>query len=354
MDTRKKHQQIWDSSSTRSFYNSPQHADFMANNGENIGLIELQGSDGFVYLPLSIPTVWTWLGKTRIPIPPVLGPRNSTYLGFLSEGEKGLGDPDVIIRGIKERNSALQPSAHFIQPVLIESGLTPGLENWVESIKSSGLTSKNTESRLVSLPGELLNSSEGGVFDFNAIVESDTYVNLLASYDSKRRYDIRRAPRVGVTLDIEVIQSGNRAAEIYESIMPLHRESWARTGLGAHTLEYWCGFSKAIRESGGHDLVVRAKHDGETVSVVVVHVRGSSAFYQMNSSSISGQKVSANPFALHAALVASSGLGAKYFELGRYSDSDSEKTRQINDYKSQFGGFVVPVPNFDLRIKPTF
>lgn len=72
----------------------------------------------------------------------------------------------------------------------------------------------------------------------------------------------------------------------------------------------------------------------------------------MNSSSISGQKLSANPYALHAAMTASSLLGAKYFELGRYSDTDTPKTRQINDYKSQFGGFVVPVPNFDARLAP--
>ena len=326
----------------------------MATNGENIGLVQLEGSVGSVYLPLSVPTVWTWLGNTRIPVPPSFGPRNSTYLGLLAEGANGLGDPAVVIRSVIEQQHSLQPSAHFIQPVLIESGLTPRLEDWVETVRVSGLKNKITESRLVSLPGDPIELSHSGLFEFNELVESEAYSELLATYDSKRRYDIRRAPRVGVTLDIESVQSDERAAEIYESIMPLHRESWARTGLGAHTLDYWCGFSKSIRESGGHDLVVRAKYEGVIVSVVVVHLRGESAFYQMNSSSLTGQKVSANPFALHAALVASSGLGAKYFELGRYSNSDSAKTRQINDYKSQFGGFVVPVPNFEVKLKPVF
>lgn len=247
MDSLQLHQQIWESSSSKAFYNSPQHAVFMASNGENIQLVKLNGSLGDVYIPISFPTVWTWLGNTKIPIPPKFGPRNSTYLGLLATGTGGLGSPSSLLDDLLAKRNIFQPSVRIIQPVLLETGITPNLDLWVDEIESKGITHSKTESRIVELPqGRLDGDSEA----FNGLLESSNFTELLESYDSKRRYDIRRAPRVGVRLEIESIKNDQRAQEIYSSIMPLHKESWLRTGLGPHSLNYWTGFSKSVRDSG--------------------------------------------------------------------------------------------------------
>lgn len=346
------HKNIWAQSSTRSFYNSPQHAEFMDENGETIKLVELNGSNGPVYAPVSRAKVWTWWRNTKVPVPPAFGPRTSIYMGLLATHPDGIGSPKDLLASLPTVNSNGNRAIRFIQPVLIEQGIFSNLEDFSEAIGERGIAHSNTETRIVNLPSHLGDNGKLQTeVNATSVIESLEYMDLLETFISKRRYDIRRAPRVGVSLDVKVVTSAEDAKATYESIMSLHRESWTRTGLGPHTLDYWTKFSDSIRESGGHDLVVRAMHDGEIISVVVVHIRGKSAFYQMNSSSLLGQKLSANPYALHAGMTASALLGAEYFELGRYSDTDSEKTRNINDYKSQFGGFILPVPNFDLHIR---
>lgn len=321
----------------------------MSQNGQSIKLIELTGSNGPVYAPISYPSVWTWWHDSKIPIPPKFGPRSSQYLGLLAPSDSGIGNPTDLLSSIQGKKKLRITPARFIQPVLIENGLLPNLEEFFDAIKASGLGYSNTETRIVRLPE--IRSGEASYrqnIETSAVLESHAYSELGETFISKRRYDIRRAARSGVKLDIRVLASSEDAAEIYGSIMPLHRESWTRTGLGPHTFEYWTGFSKAIRESGGSDIVIRALMDDEIISVVVVHLRGVSAFYQMNSSNPLGQKLGANPYTLHAAMATSALLGAKYFELGRYTSDDSEKSRSVNEYKAQFGGFVVPVPNFDI------
>jgi hypothetical protein len=343
------HGQIWEVSSTKSFYNSSNHAEFMSQNGQSITLIELTGSNGPVYAPISCPNVWTWWRDSKIPIPPRFGSRSSQYLGLLAPSDSGIGNPTALLSSIQGKKKLGIAPARFVQPALTENGILPNLEEFFDAIKASGLDYSNTETRIVKLP-EIRSgtASHRQNIDTSTVLESHTYSELGETFISKRRYDIRRAARSGVKLEIRVVASTEDAAEIYGSIMPLHRESWTRTGLGSHTFEYWTGFSKAIRESGGSDIVIRAFMGDEIISVVVVHLRGVCAFYQMNSSNSLGLKLGANPYTLHAAMGTSALIGAKYFELGRYSDDDSEKTRSVNEYKAQFGGFVVPVPNFDI------
>jgi hypothetical protein len=310
--------------------------------------VPVQTPAGTAFLPVCRPSVWTYWRNSPIPIPPPAAPTHSIYLGVLLPEDASGGSFAVMLENARRlRWSSLFPRFDFVQPVLVEGGLAPFLDDFIEAIDSAGLSRAATRSRILQLPA----ASISPLLEFtdDHLRAAAPFIDLVALYTKKRRYDIRRAQQLGLTVQVATISTDDEARAVYSSIMQVHQESWTRTGLGPHSLEYWVGMSKAVRESGGHDLVSRTYGvEGELLSVAVVHVMGKSAFYHMNSTTIEGQKVSASPYGLHAVIVAANLVGAELFELGRHSEGESAKASTITQYKAEFGGTEHPVPNFSL------
>ncbi len=349
MKSEKTPLEVWEDSGSRSFYNSPHYAKFSENQGNTITFLRIGEGASQVLLPVARPHVWTYWGKTIIPVPPPFAPTHSIYLGVLLPSDyEGFSFSNLLQQTSRLKWSKLFPEFSFVQPVLIESGPADFLEQFCSDIRDSKLEYSDTHSRVLKmepLTAESSLHSSTGLSD-DELHDSTNFDTILSGYASKRRYDIRRAQREGVTVAVSRVDSDEMARSIYSSIIDMHYESWTRTGLGPHTLQYWIDLSRAVRDSGGHDLVCRAyDQDGEILAVTVVHVQGKSTFYQMNSSSLKGQKLSANPYCLHAAITASNFWGAEYFELGRSSMDASAKSKSISAYKNEFGGDSLPVPN---------
>jgi len=337
----------WRHSFTRTFYNSPAYGAFLSRNGGNL-LWEALGESFLV--PVIEPTVWTWWRGSKIPIPPKFGLRTSGFMGMHSLRTPGVSawDEFVNLLASRERSRFSIPS---IQPVLIESGLLADTEYLQQSLAARGLEGESIVTRVIELPQLGPEAQAIAIDDLvtNDFLEHAISMQLIESYDKKRRYDIRRAPKLGVRVQTIEVSSDEQALSVYESVMSVHRQSVKRTGLGGHSLEYWTGLSGAVRLAGGQDIVSLSHTiDGELLAVVVAHKVGKSVFYQMNSSSAAALEMSANPITLHAAIVAATLLGGKYFETGRQHESDGEKSQKIFSYKSQFGGKTFSLPNFHL------
>lgn len=331
-----------------TWYNGKAYADFIENHGYKVKHHSFVTGSNTLTFPVAHPTVWTFFKNTKIPLPPIFGKPHSSFFGILGSETITSNNLFELVEGLSYKIVPLQKAIQFIQPSLGQFGLLPHLEDFASFVHDSQLASDQTKTRVLTLPEA---SHIETLITTSSIVEEDLSNQLISSYHSKRRYDIRRALKLGREVVAEVIDSDEKAFQVYSSIMPMHKESSQRTGIGGHTLDYWLGFSKAMREQGGYDLVSRVfSPEGEVESVVVVHILGKSAFYRMNSSSIAGNKSSANPLNLHSAITLCSFLGAKYFELGRTSESDNEKSKSIYEYKSQFGGDEYPVVNFRANL----
>src|ERR1700733_8077179 len=75
--------EIWAASTTRSFYNSPEYAEFMGSQGNQVGYLDIGDPAHPGLLPYARPTVWTHWRRTRLPVPPALAPTHSIYSGVL-------------------------------------------------------------------------------------------------------------------------------------------------------------------------------------------------------------------------------------------------------------------------------
>ena len=174
---------------------------------------------------------------------------------------------------------------------------------------------------------------------------------LLQQYDGDVRNQIRQALRRGLRVQVSVLDSATSWAEsqdVFRQYLPVHVESYARTGLPAHTLDYWLGLSAAVQAGGGADVVVLiTEESGPPVAGVTCHAFRGRAIYWSGASTSAGKANRANPLALHAAITTCASLGVTAFELGRFDACEtSEKERAITHYKAQFRGGLVPVLNF--------
>ncbi len=170
----------------------------------------------------------------------------------------------------------------------------------------------------------------------------------LATYLSSTRNKIRQALRNDVTISYYLADSEESRLAAYRAFTPIHEESWRRTGMRPHGLDYWLKFSAAITEGGGRDLVVLASApDSGPVATVSFHLYEGRALYWAGVSLEAGQRLAANPLCLHAALTISAALGTEVVELGRFIPNEpSAKERAITDYKTQFGGELMRVLAF--------
>jgi hypothetical protein len=169
--------------------------------------------------------------------------------------------------------------------------------------------------------------------------------------EAELRNQIRQAVRNGLRVTCSLPRTDAEIAAAYREFVPLHRESWQRTGMTPHGVEYWGALVRAIVDGGGRDLVVFARDaDGAALAAVTCHLGDGAALYWAGASSESGRRLRANPLCLHAAIQACRQLGVWRFELGRFDARDaSAKEQAIDRYKAQFGGELVRVHGFQTE-----
>jgi hypothetical protein len=175
---------------------------------------------------------------------------------------------------------------------------------------------------------------------------------LIKSYDGDLRNQIRQAARHGLRLRYHVLCDGAAPAPVddaYRDYLPIHTESWTRTGMAPHDRGYWHALSRAVIGGGGVDLVVLAVADGKPLAGVTCHLFREQALYWSGGSIGEALPKRANPLCLHAALSLCRRLGARTLELGRAPAWQDEKGDSITRYKAQFGGATRRVPNLNVR-----
>jgi hypothetical protein len=174
----------------------------------------------------------------------------------------------------------------------------------------------------------------------------------LGPYQAELRNQVRQAIRghgLHATCSLPHTEAELRA--VYAEFTPLHEESWRRTGMTPHRLEYWTALARAVIEGGGQDMLVCAREaDGTALAAVSCHLRGDRALYWAGASSREGLAKRANPLCLHAAIQACRQLGVRHFELGRLNARESsQKELAVTRYKAQFGGELVRIVGFQTR-----
>ncbi|MGH3606660.1 MAG: GNAT family N-acetyltransferase [Pseudonocardiaceae bacterium] len=199
----------------------------------------------------------------------------------------------------------------------------------------------------------LLRLSDGSLAAAGASIEPgarDGDERLLLGYDADLRNQIRQAARRGVTVRVVVPGSVAEATEVYGTFLRIHEESWRRTGMMPHQLDYLVGLEAAVREGGGQDVVTLALDaNGTPIAAVNCHRYGARAIYWSGCSLTAALPLRANPYCLHAAITAMQRLGVHTFELGRFrADEKDPKELSVTAYKTQFRGEVQRVLNFEL------
>jgi hypothetical protein len=175
----------------------------------------------------------------------------------------------------------------------------------------------------------------------------------LQPYQAELRNQVRQALRRGLHATCTLPSDEDELSAAYAEFTPLHTESWRRTGMKPHRLEYWTALARAVLDGGGRDMMVCAREeDGRAVAGVICHLHGDRALYWAGASSERGLAARANPLCLHAAIQACRQLGARHFELGRFNARESSpKEIAITRYKAQFGGDLLRIGG--LRTQPS-
>lgn len=173
----------------------------------------------------------------------------------------------------------------------------------------------------------------------------------LGPYEAELRNQVRQGVRRGLHVTCALPSSDAEVRAAYRDFLPLHRESWQRTGMTPHQPEYWTALAGAVLDAGGRDMVVYARDgDGTALAAVTCHLHAGRALYWAGASSEAGLRSRANPLCLHAAIQACRQLSVRHFELGRFDARESsEKELAITRYKAQFGGYLVPIAGFQTQ-----
>ncbi|HYM65958.1 MAG TPA: hypothetical protein VEW68_01580, partial [Patescibacteria group bacterium] len=80
----------------------------------------------------------------------------------------------------------------------------------------------------------------------------------LGPYEAELRNQIRQAVRHGLHVTCSLPSTDEELQDVYREFVPLHRESWQRTGMTPHQPEYWIALARAILDGGGRDMLVFA------------------------------------------------------------------------------------------------
>lgn len=213
-------------------------------------------------------------------------------------------------------------------------------------LASHGLTGPSLYSRILELE-----PLAGGAAKEPEVCGELLLEHGLRPYQAELRNQVRQAVRRGLHASCTLPGNDAELLDAYAEFTPLHTESWKRTGMTPHRLEYWTALARAILDGGGQDMVVCAREDdGTMVAAVTCHLRGERALYWAGASTERGLAARANPLCLHATIQACRQLGVRHFELGRFDAREtSPKEIAITRYKAQFGGDLVRVGGFRTR-----
>lgn len=325
----------WTSDSREgSVYNSPAYVDFARGQNGRADLLWL-ARDGNPVLGLPLHPV----GRSRL---------TTGYSGVMFAD--GPGDA-TLRRGVTALAALFDVNRRLGFQVL-QSAQAPAYDDPARMtslaflLDQQGLRGPALYSRVLGL--RPLSSSSGGVPD----VSNELLLEHgLRPYQAELRNQIRQGVRHGLHVSLHLPSSDSEVQGAYSDFVPLHRESWQRTGMTPHPREYWSALTLAILDGGGRDIVVYVRNgEGTALAAVSCHMRDGRALYWAGASSQEGLRLRANPLCLHAAIQVCRQLGVHHFELGRFDARErSAKELAVTRYKAQFGGELVRISAFQTR-----
>ena len=166
---------------------------------------------------------------------------------------------------------------------------------------------------------------------------------LLKSFTSKTRYNIRLAQRNGV----EVIEDNSQ--EAFDKYLKLTEETVKRQGFYAHTKRYHNLMWEALKPAGIAHLLV-AKYKGEIITTWILFVWKNSLYYPYGASTEKYKNVMANNLMMWEAMRFGKKLGLTTFDLwGR------EEGKGFTRFKEGYNPRVVEfLGTWDLVISPFY
>ena len=325
----------WTSASREgSVYHSPAYVDFARRQNGRADLLWL-ARDGNPVLGLPLHPV----GRSRL---------TTGYSGVMFAD--GHGDA-TLRRGVTALAALLDVNRRLGLEVL-QSAQAPAYDDPARMtsldflLDQQGLRGPALYSRVLRLQ-PLAGPSDGGHDVSNDLLLE----HGLGPYQAALSNQIRQAVRHGLHVSCHLPGSDSEVQEAYSDFVPLHQESWQRTGMTPHPREYWWALTRAIVDGGGRDIVVYVRNgEGTALAAVSCHMRDGRALYWAGASSQEGLRLRANPLCLHAAIQVCGQLGVHHFELGRFNAREpSAKELAVTSYKAQFGGELVRISGFQTR-----
>ena len=166
---------------------------------------------------------------------------------------------------------------------------------------------------------------------------------LMKSFSSKTRYNIRLAEKKGVKVEID------NSNEAFENYLRLTFETAKRQGFYAHTEKYHRLMWKHLKNKIAHLLV--AKYKGEIISAWILFAYDGFLYYPYGASTDKYKDVMANNLMMWVAIKFGKKLGLKTFDLwGR------EEGKGFTKFKEGYNPKVVEfVGSWDLVVnKPLY
>ena len=157
--------------------------------------------------------------------------------------------------------------------------------------------------------------------------------DLWKGLSKNARNIIRRAEKAGIT--------ARRVhwSEHLDSYYRLHRETYFRTGVTPHPVQYFSGISEKMAPSGYSALFAAFDGDGDVLAYHNDACLGPGVLYHTGCSADSAQDTGANYLLLWTAIVAAKQDGRLAYEVGPiFPGTDESKQKGLTLFKTRFGG----------------
>ena len=176
---------------------------------------------------------------------------------------------------------------------------------------------------------------------------------LLKSFKSKTRYNIRLAQRKGVKVEVD------NSDQAFESYLQLMRETTQRQGFYAHNEEYhremWDVFKSDYKEGLRADLLV-AKYKGKIITAWMLFQFGETMYYPYGASTREYKEVMANNLVMWEAIRLAKKRGCHYFDMwGSLGPNPNKKNPWYGFHRFKSGykpRLVEYMGTYDLVIRP--
>lgn len=147
-----------------------------------------------------------------------------------------------------------------------------------------------------------------------------------------------------------LVREANGRADV-ESYYQLHVETYRRTGVTPHPIEYfeaiWDDF---VAESRAMMLI--AEHDGVPCAAINVGIFREKANYWTGASSLMGRDLGANNLLLWEA-VKRLRSRVSLFDFGDAADEEQSKSHSLSKFKESFGGDRIPYRRLRSVVEPS-